>query len=71
MASKLSAFYTTDSGVLKRENDPIARPDLAAALDLIAQDGASALYTGTLGDDIVEEVHNYSHIYYHYTVEPR
>ena len=56
MSSRLKPFYTKSDGSLKRENDTIKRPDLAATLDKIAEKGAKVFYSGNIADDIIEAV---------------
>jgi gamma-glutamyltranspeptidase / glutathione hydrolase len=49
-------LFGSDDGPVK-EGDRFVQPELADALDLIASNGAKAIYGGSLGDALIDAVH--------------
>ncbi len=49
-------MYTKDDGTIVKTGDTIKSPDLASTLRKIAQCGPRVFYTGSVADDMVEDI---------------
>ncbi|MDN3556322.1 gamma-glutamyltransferase family protein [Halomonas maura] len=52
----VAALYFTDDGEPLAAGDTLTNPALAAILELVAEQGSSALYTGAVAEDLVARV---------------
>eukprot|EP01095_Lingulamoeba_sp_RSL-Kostka_P008895 TRINITY_DN3030_c0_g1_i1.p1 TRINITY_DN3030_c0_g1~~TRINITY_DN3030_c0_g1_i1.p1 ORF type:complete len:395 (-),score=150.93 TRINITY_DN3030_c0_g1_i1:217-1401(-) len=57
---KLYDILTNSKGKFVKKDDFIYRPDLAKTLQIIADEGADAFYTGSLADDIIKDLSEFT-----------